>query len=369
MLLIRSIEQGLSDFENREIIFIGAGKMAQDILTQFDWNIKCAVDNNPDMAGTTLTAERKTVPVCAWDALYRDENKECILLITPMYVSKLIEQINTDSQLENREVYIYQYMRALQWDIDRIRVSERPFSMTVGTVNRIPKTIHYFWFSGDPYPEKVQKCIDSWKRYCPDYEFKKWTLENYKTDNVFCNEALSVRNWAHASDYGRCDVIRRYGGIYLDTDVELVKPLDDLLYDEGFFCFESADGVDPGSGMAAAQGNEILEEICNQYEEIHFINEDRSFNKVNIIPQYTNVLKKHGLVSDGSYQIVDGIAVYPPLVMSPYSYNTGLTCPYEKTYGIHHWVSAWISEEWRHELDLKREYISDRIKTIDDLFM
>lgn len=370
MIRICSIEEYDIDNKESQAIMIGAGKMAKDILASYDWNIKYAVDNNVARAGEQISVGGRSVEICTWNALYEEDNQDCILLITPMMVSALIDQIDSDDRLCDRDVYVYQYMLALQWDIDRIRASRKAFSLTTGVSNKIPKIIHYFWFSGDPYPEKVQKCIDSWKRYCPDYEFRKWSLDNYHTDNVFCNEALSVRNWAHASDYGRCDVLRKYGGIYLDTDVELIKSLDDLLYDNGFFVFESAEGVDPGSGMGAVAGNDIFDEICEQYEGIHFINDDGSFNKVNIIHQYTDVLKRHGLVADGSYQIIEnGIAIYPPLVMSPYSYNTGLTCLIDKTYGIHHWVSAWISDEWRHELDLKKKNISQKIKSVDDLFV
>lgn len=367
MIILESITQASEKMRNSEIILIGAGKMAQNILATYDWNIKYAVDNNQEMVGKHISSIKKSVDIRAWEELYEESSKNCILMITPMMASALIDQIESDERVRDREVYVYQYMLALQWDIDRIEVSKKEFTLTKGVKNKIPKTIHYFWFSGDPYPEKVQKCIDSWKRFCPDYEFKLWTMDNYHTDNIFCNEALKAKNWAHASDYGRCDVVRKYGGIYLDTDVELIKPLDDLLYDDGFFVFESADGVDPGSGMGGVAGNTVLDEICEQYDGIHFINDDGSFNKVNILNQYTRVLMKHGLVCDGSYQVIDGIAVYPPLVMSPYSYNTGLTCIIDKTYGIHHWVSAWISDEWRKELELKRKYISQGIKDINDL--
>lgn len=367
MISLSSINSFNEKMHNRPAILIGAGNRAKDILRKYDWNIKCAVDSNPELSESFLSYGEKKITVYSWDHLYEQENDNSVLLITPMMVSELIDKVNSDERLANKEVYVYQYMTAVQWDIDRIKVSRKPFDITKGTEKRIPKIIHYFWYSGDPYPEKVQRCIDSWKKFCPDYELRKWDLTNYKTDNLFCNEALSVKNWAHASDYGRCDVLSRFGGIYLDTDVELVKPLDDLLYDDGFFVFESADGVDPGSGMGACKGNALFEEICKQYEGLHFINEDGTYNKVNIIDQYTDVLKRHGLVSDGSYQIVDGIAVYPPLVMSPYSYNTGFTAAYEKTYGIHHWVSAWISDEWKRELQKKRDFFSYRVHSVEEL--
>ena len=118
--------------------------------------------------------------------------------------------------------------------------------------------------------------------------------------------------------------------------------------------------------MGAAKGNRIFEEICDRYENLRYINEDGSFNRVSIIEQYTGVLIEHGLIPNGLYQNVEGIAVYPPLVMSPYSYNTGITSIYENTYGIHHWVSAWISEDYRRELDRKKQFISGNIKSLLD---
>ncbi len=359
--VITSIDQFLKENSDRPVILFGAGRRAFRIVNTYNLRYKFAVDSNNTRRGCTIKGKYGCVGIEGWDYLMSHYEKNDIILITPEIGYREIEQI-INARLDSPEIYVFSYMVAVQWDVDRIRTSKRMFNITKGEHPKVPRIIHYFWFSGDPYPEKVKRCLDSWHKYCPDYEFKLWDLNNYKTDNVFCNEALSKRVWAFASDYGRCDVLYRYGGIYLDLDVELLKPLDDLLYDEGFFCFESAYGVDPGSGMGCVKGNPIWKEIRQKYENIHFINEDGSYNKVNIVNQYTSVLENHGLVKDGCYQNVDGVAVYPPLVFSPYSYQTGIDSRYEKTYGVHHWVSAWITEEERVELEERKNIISSYVK-------
>lgn len=349
------------------IILIGAGRVAQSIVDSLELNFRFAVDNSLSKQGTELKGKCITVPVYDWQYLREHCNNDDVLLITPVFADDLLKQIGADDTLCDKEVYLYSYIWSIQWDIDRIKASQVPFEITKGSMPIIPKTIHYFWFSGDPYPDKVKRCIDSWHKYCPDFEFRKWDLDSYQTDNQFCNEALSKGIWAFASDYGRCDVLYKYGGIYLDTDVEVVKSLDDLLYDGGFFCFESARGVDPGSGMGAVRGHSVFEEIRKKYESIHFINEDGSENRVNILDQYTSVLIGHGLVTNGEYQIIGDIAVYPPLVFSPYSYRTGIDSRYEKTYAVHHWVSAWRSVSQKREIEEKKEFISSKIKTFENV--
>ncbi len=352
--------------KNRKLIFIGAGKRALSFLEKYEWEVFCCIDNNAGKQGTYMNVQGKNIPIHSWDYLVRSISPDCILLITPNDFSSLLERIEGDDLLKACDCYIAAYMSAMQWDEDRIAASNVPFTITKGTIPKIPKIIHYFWFSGDPYPEKVQKCIDSWHKYCPDYEFKKWDLNNYKTDCNYANMALRQHLWAAASDFCRCDVVYRYGGIYLDTDVELVKPLDDLLYDKGFFCFESALGVDPGSGFGAEKGNPIIKEICHSYEKlernrVYQETSNGDLERVNILELYTNILVSHGLKRTGSYQVVDGIAVYPPLVLSPYSYMTGLLAPYDKTYGIHHWISAWVTEKFMKQMNERKAFIQKHL--------
>ena len=366
MLKLISFDELKKNYCLRPVIVIGAGKRAVWLLNTYDLNYKYVVDSDEKKEGKVIEGEKVSLKIQGWEYLEEHYEKNDLIIVTPSYgYQELTDRIETI--LERPDVLVLAYSSALQWDIERIRQSRDPFEITKGKENKIPKTIHYFWFSGDPYPDKVKRCLDSWHKFCPDYEFKLWSLENYKTDNVFCNEALSKKVWAFASDFGRCDVLYRYGGIYMDLDVELIKPLDDLLYDDGFFCFESKEGVDPGSGMGCTKCNEVFEKICKKYENLHFINEDGTFNKVDILKQYTSVLEDYGLKKTGRYQLVNGIAVYPPLVFSPYSYQTGIDSRYGNTYGIHHWVSAWISEEQRMEMENRKRTLTTYIQQIGGL--
>jgi len=338
----------------KTVVLIGAGKNAREILRTQKWNIRFAIDSNDDI--NEIQVDDIHLPVFGWN---NGIDKICdsdVIVITPSLFEELEERLSSISSLKNNEVHLYIIMKALQWDMDRTKASNVPFMITSGTENKIPKRIHYFWFSGDPYPEKVKKCIDSWHKYCPEYEFIEWNLKNYQTDNEFCNQALQNSDWAFASDFGRCDVLYRYGGIYLDIDVEIMKPLDELLYDEGFMCFESELGVDPGSGMGAIPKHHIMKEICDKYYNASYYNSDGTVNHPNIIHMYTDVLEKYGLSLNAQYQKVEGMAIYPPLVMSPYSYMTGRTQEYDKTYAIHHWVSAWVNEKRKREIEESKRY-------------
>lgn len=338
------------------IVLIGAGKNAREILQNQDWNIKYAIDSNN--YNSVIEAGKKTLPVLSWEEGIEKIDSADTLVITPSIFCELNDKIDNIEKLKNLPRYLYIIMKSIQWDLDREKASKEPFSITCGSQNKIPKTLHYFWFSGDPYPEKVERCLDSWHRYCKDYEFKEWNLDNYISDCNLCTEALKKESWALASDYGRCDVLYKYGGVYLDLDVEVVRPLDDLLYDEGFMCFESSLGVDPGSGMGSIAGHRVMKEICEKYQQVEPYDENGKLVRPFIIDMFTDVLRKYGLKEGAMYQQADGFAVYPPLVFSPYSYMTGRTNQYEKTYAIHHWVSAWVDDRMRKELKERKEYFA-----------
>lgn len=368
MIKLVGRQEFITQCEKRRIVLIGAGRQAVTFMSEYDWNYAFAIDNSIEKQREMLKAETKAIPIKDWQYLRQNVSNGDVLIITPGKCMDLIRMTEDDECLRDIDTYVLIFIRAIEWDIEKIRVSNMPYSITKGCHTVIPKTIHYFWFSDDPYPEKVQRCIDSWHKYCPDYEFRKWDLTNYKTDNVFCNEALSIGEWAAASDYGRCDVIYRYGGIYLDCDVELVRPLDDLLYDEGFFCFESIrGGIDPGSGMGCVKNHPDFGRIRQQYEGVHCIREDGSFDRISIQKKYTSVFTERGLNVNGEYQLIDNIAIYPPLLFNSYSYMTGIQYNYEKAYGIHHCMSAYLTEDARREYDFRTEYISNYARTISAL--
>ena len=206
----------------------------------------------------------------------------------------------------------------------------------------IPKVIHYCWFGNGQMTEKERRCIASWKKICPDYEIKCWNEENYDmSKNQYMQQAYENKKWSFVSDYARLDIIYNYGGIYLDTDVELIRPLDALLGDEGFIGFETKDYVATGLGFGACKQHPIIGEMLDMYKNLEFISADGTFNMVPCPKYNTKVLENHGLKKNNTLQIIDGIKVYPKEYFCPKDYYSGKIQLTENTYSIHHYTASW----------------------------
>ena len=163
------------------------------------------------------------------------------------------------------------------------------------------------------------------------------------------------KKWAFVSDYVRFDILYRYGGIYFDTDVEVIKPIDDILEQGAFMGGETiVDSIKdagkgavkksgmtaaPGLGMAANPGLGIYKEMIESYQKSHFLNDDGTLNKTTIVARMTDILSKHGFrINDLSIQKVDGIYIYPPEYFAPFVYHTGEMIITENTRTIHHYM-------------------------------
>ena len=187
----------------------------------------------------------------------------------------------------------------------------------------IPKIIHYCWFGRNALPPLAQKCITSWRKYFPDYEIKEWNEENFDITIIdYVKEAYSAKQYAFVSDYARFWILYKYGGVYFDTDVEVIKSMDDILLQGSFMGCEKNGGkemiaVAPGLGMAAIPKLEIYKEILALYESLHFINPNGSYNQTTIVDHITPVLIKNGLKNISSIQVVDGIFIYPKEYFCP----------------------------------------------------
>lgn len=217
---------------------------------------------------------------------------------------------------------------------------------------KIPKIIHYCWFGGNQLPEDAQKCILSWKKYCPDYEILEWNEENYNVNTCrYIKEAYQAKKWAFVSDYARFDILFRYGGIYLDTDVELVGSIDDIVAKGAFLGEEQCDpgplgvAINPGIGMGFPRGHWFCKEMLDQYEGVRFLNEDGSINRTTIVSYATNLLKKHGLSNVHNPTFFKEIWVYPWEYFCPMKYPTGELTITSDTRSIHHYSATWFSEE------------------------
>lgn len=213
----------------------------------------------------------------------------------------------------------------------------------------IPKVIHYCWFGGGEKDELTKKCIDSWKRLCPDYEIIEWNESNYDvTKNQYMYEAFQKRRWGFVSDYARLDIVFEHGGIYLDTDVEVIKPFDDLLSNYSFFGFEDSDSglkVNTGSGFGAIPSNKLVETLRESYYLLSFIKADGSLNLTPCPSINSPLFWKYGFKPINEYQEIDGNVVYPYEYFSPFNWESGKGKITDNTYSIHHYNASWLSPE------------------------
>ena len=207
----------------------------------------------------------------------------------------------------------------------------------------IPKIIHYCWFGGKPLPEKDKKCIESWKAKCPGYKIIEWNERNYNVNkNSYMLEAYNEKKWGFVPDFARLDIIYTYGGIYLDTDVELLRSLDTLLDQHGFMGFESKNAVAPGLIIASEPNNKLIKNIIdNVYKGRHFLRTDGTIDITASPKLVTDYLISVGLECNNKIQMIDEFIIYPSEYFCPKDYITGEICITSNTYSIHHYNASW----------------------------
>lgn len=207
----------------------------------------------------------------------------------------------------------------------------------------IPKIIHYCWFGNNPLPDSAKKCIESWKKFCPDYEIKEWNESNFDLNCMpFVKEAYEAKKYAFVSDVARLIVVNKYGGIYFDTDVEVIQNIDFLLTNKGFIGFENDNYVATGLGFGSESDSYFLEEMIEKYKEINFLNEDGTFNLVGCPKINTKIMVNNGLKLNGEYQIIKGVVVLPAEFMNPLDSATGRINKTDKTISIHWYTQSWL---------------------------
>ena len=222
----------------------------------------------------------------------------------------------------------------------------------------IPKTIHYCWFGGNPLPELAQKCIESWKKFCPDYEIIQWDETNFDVNqNDYCREAYETKKWAFVSDYARLKVLYEYGGIYMDTDVEVIKNLDCFLENIAFVGFESKDCVQTGL-MAAERNGEWIKLLLSSYDDRKFILDDGKLDlTTNVIVTTAIMRKNYNLELNNSLQEVEGVyKIYPSEYFCAKDYITKELKITDNTHTIHHYDGSWASESWKWRSKFIQKY-------------
>ena len=204
------------------------------------------------------------------------------------------------------------------------------------------------------------KCINSWKKFFPDYEIKEWNDDNFDVNIIpYTADAYKAGKYAFVSDYVRFWVLYNYGGVYFDTDVEVIRSMDDVIERGPFMGFELIDSngryaIAPGLGLAAEPGMPLYREILDKYGDLPYLMENGERNPISMIPLVTDMLKQRGLKGDGFIEHVAGIDVYPPEWFNPFDDATGRLRKTENTKTIHWFAKSWLPEEPRWVVFVKR---------------
>ena len=222
----------------------------------------------------------------------------------------------------------------------------------------IPKKIHYCWFGRNPLPESAKKCIASWHKFFPDYEIKEWNEDNFDVNIIpYTAEAYKAKKYAFVSDYARFWILYKFGGLYFDTDVEAIRPMDDIVARGPFMGIEvpatetNRPAVAPGLGLGVTPSLELYKEILEYYAPLHFLKEDGTFNQVTVVNHVTKVLEQNGMRPTNDIQNVAGVWIYPRDYFNPLDDLTGRLVTPDNTRTIHWYTRTWSdSPSWRINL-------------------
>lgn len=353
-----SIENFIRYIANKKVYIYGLGEVyrqlvARDIYHHIHKSVAGYIDNGK--AGQEITVFDETSRIHGVEYLHTVD-RAVVLLCSTKQLDSMYQALCEQKLPDGIECFVLPLIWAVSDGEDDIDIIDKILTSD-GLPERIDRKIHCFWFSGEKKPEDYQRCIDSWKRICPDYEIMEWNAQNYDCEKtLFTKQAYEKRKWAFISDYARLDVIYRYGGIYLDMDVELLKRPDAWLKFDAFFNFGTQHDIDLGSGFGSVKDNPFIGELLELYGDKEFCDRDG----MPMVWEYVqpvfirNTFKRKGIRLDGSMQLVDDMLILPRRYHTPV--DDFLFEDYvqsEDTVGIHHYNAGWCSEELLEQRQVK----------------
>lgn len=345
------------EIQDKKLYFFGAGRSLGNCLDVYCQNKtpEAVVDNNEALWGTVKTLDGREARVIGvkdfLKELERTPLEQVVLIITAVfYGAEIVEQLDGIPELDGLTCYLHAVVR-------NTAEPTPAFTFSAGE-QKIPKKIHYFWVGGHPLPARLQKCVDSWRRFNPDYEIIRWDESNYDFTKVdYMREAYENKAWGFVPDYARLDVVYQYGGIYLDTDVEVLRSLDVLLCDEAFFGAPGGDQINTGVGFGAAPRCGLLKELRDYYIDQHFVGSGNA-----PCCQYQHpILKRYGFRISNEYQKINDMVVYPAEVFSPFGIVGLGNFLSDQAVAIHHCEHSWIAENERVALQNLKELARTRL--------
>ncbi len=358
-----SYDYFVNNFSSNRIILFGAStgwnyylncfpNIENDILR----NAIYVVDNGQEKHGKDFAVKDFTYKILSPEVIKKENNCIILVVVSIAYLDGICQQLCDFNLPDDVKCFSLPMMTYSNRSNDNTCV-EKYF----GKRNeiKIPKVIHSFWFSGDEKPELYKRCINSWHQFCPDFEIIEWNSQNYDyKKNTYMKEAYDRKKWAFVSDYARLDIISRYGGIYMDMDVELLSSIDFLLKADSFF-FRQEDGfLELGSGFGAQKNDGLILKMLSTYYDRRLVMESGEIDKTPQPEWLKKVLQENGIGREYDSQIIDN-----RIILS----NDFITCYHGENssrkalLGIHWHNGGWLDEEDRKKIKKSFE-IREKIK-------
>lgn len=328
-----------------KIFIYGAGMIGQVVIPYIIENytlyeyVECFVDMDQRKIGKKITIGNQNYEIKSPEVL-KQIAENSVLLITNSKFYPIVDYLDSIFELENVEGYIIPIIQLQQQQI------------------KIPKKIHYCWFSRKPMPIFLQECIESWKRICPDYEIICWNEDTYDVNKfTYTRQAYEKQRFGFVTDVARLDILYQHGGIYFDTDVKLLKRPDTLLCNEGFIGVEKWGNINTGGGVGAVAGHPMIKEMLDERLKYPFIYEDGSLNTETNGLYETMPFIRHGMKIKDTLQRINGMTVYPSSVFHPYDYMSCEEKIEPDTISVHYFFGGWMEEEdKKNRMDTQHRY-------------
>lgn len=333
---------------DKKIVMFGAGVIGQiampTVLKQYgvlDF-IDCYIDNNPSKWGSSIEVYGKSCCINSPEYLKVVRDTDVIFLNISRY-SEVLAQLETMECTEYMDCYLtpmlFIHNFCMEKSGDFLGKLDKPL---------IPKKINYMWLGRKKMPDNLKRCIDTWHKFCPDYEIIEWNEENYDLNkHPYMIEAYENGGYGFVPDYARIDILYNEGGIYMDTDIELIKNLDSLLNQEAFCGVEKWQIVNFGGCSGAIPKHPMIKKFLDARQNIHYIDKNGNVNKKTCGFYDTSVILDEGYIMNGKTQNLNGMNVYAYDYFHPYDYMSGITNITENTYSIHRFNGGWLDENMK----------------------
>lgn len=345
---------------NQRLILFGAGAIGGVIVPQllkelhiFQY-VDCYVDNDTTKWNTTVEVCGKTLEVRAPEYIRSCQSDNTVILLNISRYSDVIEQLEQMECAKNMVCYSMPMMLIHNFCSNK---SEGTALRTKAPI--IPKKLHYMWVGGKPLPDNLKRCVESWKKYCSDYEIIEWNEHNYDIEkHPYMKLAYESGAFGFVPDYARLDILYREGGIYLDTDVELKRNMDDLLYQEAFCGVEKWQLVNFGGMSGSVKGHPMIKKFLDARESLSFMDKRGNQNRNTCGFYDTGVAIREGYRLNGTTQTVGGMNIYAYDFFHPYDYMSGLINETENTHSVHWFHGGWLDEKMKQvNEESKKKYI------------